>query len=978
MTDPSQPSGTNAGEEAPTTPPGRDSAPDLGETRGQPTEPAAPLEGGALGALPRRFGRYQLQRELGKGGMGTVYLAHDPVLDIPVAIKLPHPEVVRDGHALERFYREARAAARLQHPNVCRVYDVGFSDGRHYLAMAYIDGEPLSSRVADFTAEARRAVELVQKLALTLEEAHRQGIIHRDLKPANIMLDRRGEPIVMDFGLARRDPSGARSDESSYTRQGVIIGTPAYMPPEQATGDVAAMGPGCDVYSLGVILYELLAGRVPFQGPTTAVLVQVVHDDPPPPSAYRPDLDRRLEAICLKAMGKKPVHRFASMAAFATALDEYLQAGPSSPPPAEPGPADSQRPSPEYLDALLASLRRLGWPRGVRDTRGRLGELDPAQRLACTLLLDWLEGDDRLHEEGLERIEGQEAAKALTAWALTGQGLAKLEQFDDATARQFLDRAAAFERHLRDTALKAHLNYLEGYLLARQGLWGDAVPLLHEALSLFGGGHFMTGAVLNCLGRVYAGKCNFDAAREFYQQALRCKREAGDETGLLLSHEEAGRLFYDWGRLDRAEEVLQAGLRLAQRAGDAGAQAQLFNHLGRVALVRADKDFAAGKKPSARRHLAKAREYIDWSVVYNQRHGRAVQEGRVRKDAALLCLAEGNHEGAEAHLRRAEEVLQQARFERGLAEVRRVRARLLRERGFHQEALPLLRQALAHYDQKRAFIEATRTQFEVARTLAEDGAATRLVVEALQDALQRAEACRRGDLVERIEEELRGVDEEAHWRHVFRRVRGHGSPEGTASLSSGISEPATVLFLNLKGFVPFCQGMDPEQVMLTLNQLLADLEGVLERCAAQVTAYLGGGFMALLREAGHAERAVSGALDLLQVLEEFNRPRDILGLPLLPAKIGVASGVVFLGNIGTYRKLDFSGVGVPVNLAARLMRQADVTAPCISQETRELVGERFVYRAGGPRLVDLPGIGQRQVWDVVGRSAKQPTGLSAR
>src|SRR5262249_18576365 len=155
----------------------------------------------------------------------------------------------------------------------------------------------------------------------------------------------------------------------------------------------------------------------------------------------------------------------------------------------------------------------------------------------------------------------------------------------------------------------------------------------------------------------------------------------------------------------------------------------------RVALVRADEDFAAGKKASARRHLTKAREYLDWSVVYNQRNGRAVQEGRVRKDAALLCLAEGDQEGAKVHLDRGEELLQQARFERGLAEIRRVRARLKLERGFDQPALELLRQALAHYDQKRAFIEATRTQFEIARTLIAGGAATRLVVEALQDAL---------------------------------------------------------------------------------------------------------------------------------------------------------------------------------------------------------------------------------------------------
>ncbi len=914
-----------------------------------------------FGPLPCRLGRYELQRQLGRGGMGTVYFAHDPVLDIPVALKVPHPEIASDPHALDRVYREARAAARLAHPHICRVFDVGCADGRHYLAMAYVEGESLAALVASFAGGSPRAAELVRKVALAVEEAHRQGVVHRDLKPHNIMIDRRGEPVVMDFGLARR----VEAPDATQTQQGAVLGTPVYMPPEQAAGEVDAVGPPSDVYSLGAVLYELLAGRPPFSGPVGKVLAAVLHDDPPPPSTLREGVDMRLEAVCLRAMAKRREERYASMAEFAAALELYLMGGGA-------GGEDRQGPAPvrdvQFPNTVLASLRAHGWHKGLRLARERVVAADAGQRQAVELILGWLGGDDRLHEQALEQLGEGATARSLTAWALLGQAFAALDRFDYRATEELFGRTTAFQRRLQDAALGAHLAYLEGVLLSRQGRWEEAVAPLHAALGTFGRKHFATGRVLDWLGRVYAGKCNFDAAREFHQQAIVCKKDVGDEAGLLLSHEHAGRLFLDWGQLDKAEELLQAGLRLAQRAGDDGAQAQLFNHLGRVAMARGEREAAVGRRSAARRHWNAAREYFDWSIGYNERHGRGVQEGRARHDAATLCLNEGDVGGAEAHLRRSEELLRQANFDRGLAEVRRVRARVCVEQAAHDEALHLLRQALAHYDGTHERIEAARTQLEIARALSAARSPSRLVLQALEDALQRAEACRRGDLVEAAQEELRGVDEEAHWRHVFRRVRGHGAPEATASLSTGTSEPATVLFLNLQHFVPFCQGLDPEQVMVTLNQLLADLEGVLERHGALVTAYLGGGFMALLREAGHAERAVSVALELVKVLAEFNRPREILGLRQLPGRVGVASGMVFLGNIGTYRKMDFTAVGVPVNLAARLMRQADTSAPCVSQETRELVGDRFAYREGSPRVVELPGIGQRPVWDVVGRT----------
>jgi serine/threonine protein kinase len=274
-----------------------------------------------LDDLPAPFGRYRLLKLLGKGGMGCVYLAHDSQLDRQVALKVPQLDEDDSGQILGRFFTEARAAAALNHPHICRIHDVGEVDGIPYLTMAYIEGKPLKEYVRLKPPIHRQSALLVWKLALAVHEAHKHGIIHRDLKPANIMIDKRGEPSIMDFGLARR--AGKR--EAQLTQAGQIMGTPAYMPPEQIQGDLRAIGPACDVYSLGVILYELLAGRLPFVGDMMVVLSRVLMDEPPPPSEFSPDLDPDLEAICLKAMAKQSKQRFGSMMDFAAALFDQLQ-----------------------------------------------------------------------------------------------------------------------------------------------------------------------------------------------------------------------------------------------------------------------------------------------------------------------------------------------------------------------------------------------------------------------------------------------------------------------------------------------------------------------------------------------------------------------------------------------------------------------------------------------------------------------------
>ena len=273
------------------------------------------------GKIARKFGRYRIIRRLGKGGMGTVFLAEDTQLQRQVALKIPQFESDNDHELLERFYREARAAATLNHPNLCPVHDVGEIDGIHYLTMAYIEGQELAELVRPGEPlSGEEAAAIVHKVALGMAEAHDKGIVHRDLKPANISMNHRGDPVVMDFGLARLTDRG----ETRLTQSGAVIGTPAYMAPEQIRGDIEAIGPGCDIYSLGVILFELMTGEIPFDGPIAAVLGQVLTQEPPPPSKFCPGLDLRLEAICLMMISKQREDRYDSMYAVADALAGFL------------------------------------------------------------------------------------------------------------------------------------------------------------------------------------------------------------------------------------------------------------------------------------------------------------------------------------------------------------------------------------------------------------------------------------------------------------------------------------------------------------------------------------------------------------------------------------------------------------------------------------------------------------------------------
>jgi serine/threonine protein kinase len=279
------------------------------------------------------FGRYQITRLLGRGGMGAVYLAYDSQLHRYVALKTP--KLGSNPDSVKRFYREARAAATLRSPYICPVYDVGQIGGIHYLSMAFIDGKPLRQVIAEGQmTDQGRVAAVIAKVARGLQKAHDQGIVHRDIKSENIMIDADGEPIVMDFGLAKQT-----DDDIHLTTPGRLLGSPAYMSPEQVEGDSDKIGPASDIYSLGVVLYEMLTGRVPFWGSLTAILRQIPCDEPPHPSTLVAAVGHNslLERVCLKMLAKSPADRFPTMTAVADTLVPPTAGGSEEKPAAKRG-----------------------------------------------------------------------------------------------------------------------------------------------------------------------------------------------------------------------------------------------------------------------------------------------------------------------------------------------------------------------------------------------------------------------------------------------------------------------------------------------------------------------------------------------------------------------------------------------------------------------------------------------------------------
>ncbi len=286
-------------------------------TAPSPTAKLIDLEGSRDNRI---FGDYELLEELGRGGMGIVYKARQISLDRVVALKMILRGEFATDADLARFRIEAEAAARLDHPNIVPVYEVGEVQGRPYFSMKYVEGSTLAEQLANGPLPAREAAEILAPICEAIHFAHRQGVLHRDLKPSNILIDETGRPHVSDFGLAKKF-----TDEAALTRTGAIVGTPAYMAPEQAAGSRGAIGPASDVYSLGTILYAMLTGRPPFQAPSPVdTVLMVLEQDPLPPHLLNAKADRDLEMISLRAIQKPIELRYPSAEALANDLRAFL------------------------------------------------------------------------------------------------------------------------------------------------------------------------------------------------------------------------------------------------------------------------------------------------------------------------------------------------------------------------------------------------------------------------------------------------------------------------------------------------------------------------------------------------------------------------------------------------------------------------------------------------------------------------------
>ena len=267
------------------------------------------------------FGDYELLEQIGRGGQGVVFRARQKSLNRIVALK-----VIGLGHwateaHLKRFRLEAEAAARLEHPGIVPIHEVGERDGSCYFSMKFVEGGQLDEVARREPMSIRQAAELIAKVARTVHYAHEHGILHRDIKPGNILLDEKGEPHLTDFGLARLVES-----ESTVTRTVDVLGTPSYMAPEQAAGNNASVSSATDVYGIGAVLYQLLTGQPPFAGGTTYETIKLLLDtEPRQPRLLNPKIDRDLSTICLKCLEKDPKRRYSSALALAEDLERWLK-----------------------------------------------------------------------------------------------------------------------------------------------------------------------------------------------------------------------------------------------------------------------------------------------------------------------------------------------------------------------------------------------------------------------------------------------------------------------------------------------------------------------------------------------------------------------------------------------------------------------------------------------------------------------------
>jgi class 3 adenylate cyclase/tetratricopeptide (TPR) repeat protein len=628
------------------------------------------------------------------------------------------------------------------------------------------------------------------------------------------------------------------------------------------------------------------------------------------------------------------------------------------------------RHDPRIVTRVLDLLREHGWDAGPKRLREEVERTDdPQQQEALRFFAGWNAAERGQYDEA----DAWFAECGLTAWPLVGHAFVALRRSGDyhfQRAEQFL-RKAETEAADADPILRATVAHLRGSLAHYTNDPARALRELTAAWDLFGKDHFGSGRVLDTFGMVYAAKDNFHAAEQFFLRALACKERHGDRMGAAVTYGNLGRLYLNWEYLDRAAECFTADLKIAEATLDESGQATMFNLLGQVELARSEERAAVNDRLAAQAHRTKADAWLNESIRRAEARSWAKLAGFAYKDRARSCLLLGQVAAAEEDARKAEERFQSLASTDGLAHVQRVWGTIRREQRNQEESLRHLRWACEHFKGSGERVEQARTEWEIARALRGGAAPHPRVTAAYLEALATAEACRRPRLIEGIQRELRAVDPDALAARLFERVRGRAVRESTTSLAEGVPAPVSVLYLDLMGSTPFATKHDPAEVMLTLNQMMADFVGVLRRHEGNVSGFRGDGFLAIFRGGRHALRAVDAGLDLFRELEHFNHPRKVLDLSPFVARIGIATGEACLGNMGTYDKMDYTAIGTTANRGARVEAAAEPGVPCIDRQTHDDVGDRFVYRDKDGRMACMKGLKEDHVWDVAGRAEQK-------